>query len=577
MNAWFESRFSTFDGLMLFYRYRKPVRHTRESLLFLHRGHEHSGRVVPFADKLAGEDYWCFAFDLRGHGHSDGERAWASSFDDWVKDLNCFVQHLQVKHGINGKELLIVSNSVGSVLAIAWILNYGAVIRGCILGAPAFSIRLYVPMALPALRFMSRFSSKLFVKSYVNSKLLTRDPDESIAYDADPLITKKIGVNVLVTLFDAAANIFQRLADVETPLLLLTAEKDVIVNNRFHDRFLDGVSSRSKRHVVLSGYRHAIFHEIEQDKILRFSRQFVDAQFRPAHRSLPVVIPEARGHTVNEYRVLSDDPPAAKKTMYAIYRWFFERVGCISSGIATGLKHGFDSGVSLDYIYRNHSQGKYFVGRLLDRIYLNSPGWRGIRTRKRHLKYALKRVLITQQQQGIDPVVFDIASGAGRYLLEAQAEVDFPIVIYMNDLHGVSIRQARKNALDFDSESVFVSSKNVFDADQAWRFQVRPNIVVISGLFELYENNNAVQNVINRVFDLLCPGGYLLYTGQPWHPQLELIARLLNNRDGDRWVMRRRIQNELDQLVEFAGFLKLGTLADKEGIFTVSQAIKPSF
>ena len=28
------------------------------------------------------------------------------------------------------------------------------------------------------------------------------------------------------------------------------------------------------------------------------------------------------------------------------------------------------------------------------------------------------------------------------------------------------------------------------------------------------------------------PGSCLVYTGQPWHPQLEMIARVLINRDG---------------------------------------------
>ena len=31
-------------------------------------------------------------------------------------------------------------------------------------------------------------------------------------------------------------------------------------------------------------------------------------------------------------------------------------------------------------------------------------------------------------------------------------------------------------------------------------------------------------------------GGYLIYTTQPWHPQVEMIARTLINRDGpDEW------------------------------------------
>jgi hypothetical protein len=70
-------------------------------------------------------------------------------------------------------------------------------------------------------------------------------------------------------------------------------------------------------------------------------------------------------------------------------------------------------------------------------------------------------------------------------------------------------------------------------------------------------------------------GGYLVYTGQPWHPQIELIARTLTSHRGKApWVMRRRTQAEMDQLVEAAGFRKLDQLIDEWGIFTVSLAVR---
>ena len=68
-------------------------------------------------------------------------------------------------------------------------------------------------------------------------------------------------------------------------------------------------------------------------------------------------------------------------------------------------------------------------------------------------------------------------------------------------------------------------------------------------------------------------GGYLVYTGQPWHPQLEFIARVLtSHRQGQPWVMRRRTQAEIDQLVAAAGFRKIEQRIDEWGIFTVSLA-----
>ena len=70
------------------------------------------------------------------------------------------------------------------------------------------------------------------------------------------------------------------------------------------------------------------------------------------------------------------------------------------------------------------------------------------------------------------------------------------------------------------------------------------------------------------------PGGYLIYTNQPWHPQLELIARAADqpSRQGQAWIMRRRTQAEMDQLVAAAGFRKLEQRIDEWGIFTVSLA-----
>src|SRR3546814_3136440 len=67
--------------------------------------------------------------------------------------------------------------------------------------------------------------------------------------------------------------------------------------------------------------------------------------------------------------------------------------------------------------------------------------------------------------------------------------------------------------------------------------------------------------------------GFLVYTGQPWHPQLELIARALtSHRAGQAWVMRRRTQAEMDQLVEAAGFRKITLRVDEWSIFSVSLA-----
>ncbi len=572
--AWIESQFNSFDGLTLFYRYKKPEKDTGNTLLFLHRGHEHSGRIISFADKLSKDDYWCFSFDLRGHGRSSGMRAWASSFDVWVKDLNSFSNHICQKFSLDVSDIVVVSNSVGSVMAISWIMNYGPNLRGCILGAPAFSIKLYIPLALPFLRLLGKFSSQQFVTSYVRSSLLTRNKKEAALYDEDALITKKIGVNILVGLFDSAQNFFKRLKDFEVPVIIFTAENDYIVDNKYHYTFHENISSSVKSHIVLPGFRHAIFHENDQDKIISPSREFIKKRFNSDSMSLPMVIPQPRSHTVEEYKKLLDKGSVINQMYYQIYRWVLVHIGGKSKGVSTGLKYGFDSGVSLDYVYNNKPSGSGFVGKLIDKVYLNSVGWRGIKNRKKNLKKTLSRIMGFLYNENVQPVILDVAAGAGRYLFEVQDEEKRAVQLYINDVDNASLDAAKKIAGEYNSTTTKFINNDVFDTRLEWSFSQRPNIIVISGLFELYENNLHVHQVLSILYELLENNGYLVYTGQPWHPQLEIIGRLLNNRKGQRWVMRRRIQSELDQLIESSGFNKLNTEIEDVGIFTVSFAQK---
>jgi hypothetical protein len=54
-----------------------------------------------------------------------------------------------------------------------------------------------------------------------------------------------------------------------------------------------------------------------------------------------------------------------------------------------------------------------------------------------------------------------------------------------------------------------------------------------------------------------------------------MIARALtSHRQGQAWVMRRRTQAEMDQLVAAAGFRKITERIDEWGIFTVSLAVR---
>ena len=136
-----------------------------------------------------------------------------------------------------------------------------------------------------------------------------------------------------------------------------------------------------------------------------------------------------------------------------------------------------------------------------------------------------------------------------------------------------TLQKGGRSPLELEVEHhVVFELGDAFDPAALQRVSPRPKVVVVSGLYELIPDNEMVRRSLEGVAKVIEPGGRLVYTGQPWHPQVEMIARVLPNREGQPWIMRRRTQEEMDDLVRSAGFSKKSMMVDELGIFTVSIA-----
>ena len=146
--------------------------------------------------------------------------------------------------------------------------------------------------------------------------------------------------------------------------------------------------------------------------------------------------------------------------------------------------------------------------------------------------------------------------------------------VLLRDWDEGSLECAENLAKTLNIEKVCCVKKDAFDKESYTEDSSAYDIAIVSGLYELLPDNEPVLESLRGIAIALGEAGYLIYTGQPWHPEVEMIARTLNNRNGDPWIMRRRSQAEMDRLVKEAGFQKIRTLCDQWGIFTVSLARK---
>lgn len=559
--------FQSFDNTELFYREWSPLVPNGKIALLLHRGHEHSLRLDPIARSAIFEGFKVFSYDNRGHGYTRAEATF--EFMNLVRDLDAFVHFVCAKEGKNTENIFVVANSVAGVVASTWVHDFAPRIAGMALVAPAFAIKLYIPLAKPSLDLMIRLNPRMNIKSYVKAKFLTHNTIEQERYNTDPLITPNIPARQLVTLLDTAKRVVEDASHIVTPTLVLSATSDYVVENRIQKVFYDRLSSPLKRFVVLEGFYHGVLYEAEAHKAIHeidvFMRECFNTSTSDQSTQLTALTQKEKE------KIANGEITASQKLSFGLQRFMLNQFGWMSDGMKIGLRYGFDSGVTLDYVYKNIPSGVGMLGKISDKNYLESIGWKGIRQRKVHVIETIREKINQLQREGKAVKILDIAGGPARYLIEI-AENFSDVEVLVRDYQEQNVVQGRALARERGLSNIRYEQSDAFNADNYDRSLYEPNIVIVSGVFELFEENTLIQNAIEGITSIIASDGCLIYTGQPWHPQLEQIAHVLKNHHQDRWIMRRRSQYELDTLFTKNGFIKEGMRIDDWGIFTVSSA-----
>ena len=121
------NHFTGKGGLKLYWQCWK-VPAPRGVPVLVHGMGEHSGRYQFPVDYFTPKGFNIYAFDLRGHGMSEGRRAFTNAFEDYLDDLENFLKLVRQKEPRH--KIFLVGHSFGGQI----VLDYGC--RGGSKGAP---------------------------------------------------------------------------------------------------------------------------------------------------------------------------------------------------------------------------------------------------------------------------------------------------------------------------------------------------------------------------------------------------------------------------------------------------------
>jgi len=269
------------------------------------------------------------------------------------------------------------------------------------------------------------------------------------------------------------------------------------------------------------------------------------------------------------FEELLKPPPAyyPKNIYYKFYSLFLRTIGMFSEGMRIGFTHGFDSGMIMNYVCQNTPSGRFYIGKVLDRIFLNQVTCKAFRAIKEIQKNVIKNYL--QERNGDPTFIVDLASGKADYIYDALRETNGNVKVLLRDLDETALEESRAIAEKLNLlNKVSYEQGNALDIESLKRIYPKPNLVIEVGLYGIIHDDELLRRHFFELKDILNPGA-ILFNVQTYNPQIELIARVLKNRDGERCVWHLRPVELVIEWAEKAGFIEPQVTMDPYGIYAV--------
>ncbi|MDQ6857163.1 MAG: lysophospholipase [Candidatus Dormibacteraeota bacterium] len=267
--------FSGVRGVPVAHREWLPDGDARGTVVIAHGINEHGARYAYVAERLVKDRWMVAAPDHRGHGLSGGRRAAVERFDDWITDLDSYVQDVLIDAP---RPLFLVGHSLGGLIATVYALRHQDALDGLVLSSPSVMPPAAMsPTTLRVGRFLSRWAANLPVVA-LRLDAVSRDPQVVDAYRSDPLVhLGKVRARTGAEILKAIDEVHREISHLRLPVLTVQGTVDLLVDPNAA-RWVDAhVGSPDHTLRIYEGLYHEVFNEPERDAVLEDVATWLDA------------------------------------------------------------------------------------------------------------------------------------------------------------------------------------------------------------------------------------------------------------------------------------------------------------
>ena len=198
-------------------------------ILLVHGFGEHAGRYGDWAAKFNEKGVSMRAFDLPGHGLSEGRRGVMPPFDVLYDTIDTILKDIAAE--LPGVPQFIYGHSLGGGIVLDYLIRRKPHLAGAIATSPWIRLAYEPPKFKQIIASVaSKIVPGLTQPSGLKTEDLSRDPLVVESYRKDPLVHGIISAGIFGSITSAAKEILSRASEITLPLLLVHGRNDLITS-----------------------------------------------------------------------------------------------------------------------------------------------------------------------------------------------------------------------------------------------------------------------------------------------------------------------------------------------------------
>ena len=265
-----EGSFFAYDDSELFYQVWRPEGESRGSVIVTHGMAEHSECYHDLATSLVEDKWTVYAWDLRGHGRSEGKRGYVRDFNEFRRDLENFIGHVKSLEASDHRVRFLLGHSMGGLIQLQLLLeNPPQGIKAFIFSSPALGLSLHIPdLKRKSAELLSKWVPRISLYNEIKYEDLHRNSEKIREYKADPLRHEKISPGLFIGMLDAMAEVKNRAEELHQNILFQLSGDERICDAPAAEAVFEKISSKTKKLIIYPDSLHEIYVDNDRQQVI---------------------------------------------------------------------------------------------------------------------------------------------------------------------------------------------------------------------------------------------------------------------------------------------------------------------